>query len=58
MAKEFLKFGDVEIEKRKFHCSKSSVTQGDVHINKILISEGFLRKRLKEKKGKRISSIS
>ena len=32
MCKEFLKVGDVEIEKQGFHSSKSPMNVGDVHI--------------------------
>ena len=41
MGKEFLKFGDVEAEKRKFHSSKNSIYAGDVIITKIEISDEF-----------------
>ena len=31
MGKEFLKFGEVEIEKQEFHSSKSAITINNIH---------------------------
>ena len=31
MGKEFLKFGEVEIEKQEFHSSKSTITINNIH---------------------------
>ena len=39
--KEFLKFGDIEIKKREFHSSKSSIPIGDVNNGKMVISDTF-----------------
>ena len=33
-----VKFGDIEIEKYKFHQHKSPIQIGDVDINKIIVS--------------------
>ena len=41
MSKEFLKFDDVEIEKWKFHSSKSPISMNYVGIDKIKISDKF-----------------
>ena len=41
MSKEFLKFADVEIKKRKFPSSKGPIDVGDVNIDKIVISNKF-----------------
>ena len=41
ITKEFLKFGDVEIEKKKFHNSKELVNLMDVSIKKILVPNDF-----------------
>ena len=38
MVKQFLKFGDDEFEKKKFHFSKNPKAMGNVEINKIRIS--------------------
>ena len=31
IGKEFLKFGEVEIEKQEFHSSKSAITTNNIH---------------------------
>ena len=42
MGKEFLKVGDVEIEKQKLYSSKSPINAGDVGIiDRIIISGKF-----------------
>ena len=41
MSIEFLKFGDIEIAKQKFHSSRNPMTTDDTSINKILISDKF-----------------
>ena len=41
MSKDFLKFGDIEIEKQKAHYSESSVSINYVDIEKLLISDKF-----------------
>ena len=41
MSSKFLKLGDVEIEKRRFHSFKSSMDVGDVNTDKIVISDEF-----------------
>ena len=50
MSIEFLKFGNIEIEKQKFHSSRNPVTTDDMDINKILISDRFAR-------GKRVLTL-
>ena len=41
MSKEFLKLGDVEIEKRKSPSSKSPIDYSDINIDKITMSDEF-----------------
>lgn len=41
MSKEYLEFGDDDVEKWKFHSSKNPMTTDDVVIGKILISIKF-----------------
>lgn len=41
MSKEYLEFGDADVEKWKFHSSKNPMTKDDVVIGKILISIKF-----------------
>ena len=41
MSIEFLKFGDIEIAKQKFHSSRNPMTTDYMGINKILISDKF-----------------
>ena len=41
MSKEFPKFGDIEIEKQKFHSSKSAISIDDVDIKKISVPKKF-----------------
>lgn len=48
VAREFLKFDDVEIEKMTFHKSKETIFLIDVDIKKILISDEFTRSKNKE----------
>lgn len=36
-----MKFGDVEIEKIKFHSSKEAIAIGHVNIKKIIVSDVF-----------------
>ena len=38
MIEQFLKFGDIKIEKKKFHSSKKSVNVNKVYIEKTLVS--------------------
>ena len=38
MDKEIIKFGDIEIEKHKFHCYENLIFLEDVDINNVLIS--------------------
>ena len=38
---KLLKFDVVEIEKKEFHCSKSAIANGNVNIDKIVISKKF-----------------
>lgn len=42
MDKEPLKFDDVEIEKRKFHFSKSPTEIHDVDVNKVTLLTNFI----------------
>ena len=42
MSKQFLKFGDVDCEKRNFHSSKSPIDVGNSNIEKIVRSGKFL----------------
>ena len=58
MDKEFLKLGDAEIEKWRFHFSKSPTTMEDIKVYKILISKDFPYEELEKKGRKRISSTS
>ena len=37
MCKEILTFGNIEIEKNKFYCHKSSIFLKDVDIEKVLV---------------------
>ena len=46
--KEFLKFGDVKIEEKKFHCSKKVIDVRDVDIEKIVVSHKLAYGRNKE----------
>lgn len=39
MGKAFLKLGDIEIEKQKFHSSKGAIDVGNVNIDKIVIDK-------------------
>ena len=39
LSKEILTFGDIEIEKHKFHCHKSPIFLKDVDIENVLISK-------------------
>lgn len=48
VAREFLKFDDVEIGKMTFHKSKEIIFLIDVDIKKILISDEFTRSKNKE----------
>ena len=41
MGKEILTFGDIEIEKNKFYRLKTSILQGDVDIEKVLVSNNI-----------------
>ena len=41
MGKEFLKYDEVEIEKREFHSSKRAIHTDDVSTDKIKISDEF-----------------
>ena len=41
MNQPFLKFGDAEIEKIKFHSSKETIAIGNVNIKKLLVSDAF-----------------
>lgn len=45
---EQLKFGDVEIEKKKFHSSKKIINIHEVYIEKILLSNEFAYAKNKE----------
>ena len=38
MGKTIMKFGDIEIEKQKFHHHKRSISIKNVDINKIVVS--------------------
>ena len=38
MEKTIIKFGDIEIEKQKFHQHKKPISIKDIDINKIIIS--------------------
>ena len=46
--KEFMKFGDVEIEKPKFHHSKEVIDVNDTDIKEILVSKEFAYRENKE----------
>ena len=49
MGEGFLKFSDVDIKKKEFHCFKFSDDigdAGDINIDKIVISEKFLSKKV------------
>ena len=41
MAKKFLKFGDIEFEKRRLHTFKSPIDVSDVNIDSIVICDKF-----------------
>ena len=41
MGRESVKFHDVEIEKKEFHCSKSAIPISHVSTDKIVMSEAF-----------------
>lgn len=41
MNKEFLKFGDIEIEKQKFYYFQNPININNVDITKIVISNKF-----------------
>ena len=49
MDKKFIKFGDTEIEKHKFHQHKSPILRNHIYINKIVVSNkvSFGKKRFK-----------
>ena len=38
MEKKIIKFGDIEIEKKKFHQYKSPLSINNIDINKIIVS--------------------
>ena len=38
MGKEILTFGDIEIDKNKFYCNKTSIVLKDVDFEKVLVS--------------------
>ena len=37
MEKSFIKFGDIEIEKRKFHQNKRRISIKNIDINKVVV---------------------
>ena len=39
MAKEIIRFGNIELEKYKFHQHKSPISIYDVNIDKIVVSD-------------------
>ena len=41
MDKEILTFGNIEIEKNKFHRHKTSIHLGDVDVEKVLVSDNI-----------------
>ena len=49
MEKTFIKFGDIEIEKQKFHQHKRPISIKNIDINKIVVSNkvSFSKKRFK-----------
>ena len=49
MDKKIITFGDIEIEKQKFHSRKSSLSINNVDIKKILVSSeaSFVKKGFK-----------
>ena len=49
MEKTIIKFGDIEIEKQKFHQNKKPISIKNIDINKIVVSNkiSFGKKRFK-----------
>ena len=39
MSKEILTFGDIEVEKNKFHSHRSAILLKDIDIEKVLVPE-------------------
>ena len=46
MEKTIIKFGDIEIEKQKFHQHKRPISIKNIDINKIVVSKSPLVKRV------------
>lgn len=46
--KEFWKFGDVQIKKIEFYCSKKAIYENNGDVGKILISNEFAHGKNKE----------
>ena len=48
MNKEITMFGDIKIEKRKFHCSKYPINTNNTNIDQVIISKkvSFCKKDL------------